>query len=144
MCNGAFEKGSYPNPLPTFNNQILKLKKKQTMMELLSDRQSSDNNALTWMNDCGMKVSKYLTIVLVLSSIVLNGCSHKVNDSDSVSATGSESEQKPVVVFLVRHAEKAKDSDDPDLSAAGRQRTLALTRTLRDEPGHTRHRSASR
>jgi phosphohistidine phosphatase SixA len=34
-------------------------------------------------------------------------------------------------VFLVRHAEKQLDAQDPDLTEAGRQRALALARTLR-------------
>jgi phosphohistidine phosphatase SixA len=37
-------------------------------------------------------------------------------------------------VFLVRHAEKQLDSQDPDLTEAGRQRALALARALRSVP----------
>jgi phosphohistidine phosphatase SixA len=37
-------------------------------------------------------------------------------------------------VFLVRHAEKQLDSQDPDLTEAGSQRALALARTLRSVP----------
>ena len=35
-------------------------------------------------------------------------------------------------VFLVRHAEKETTGEDPDLSAAGRQRAIDLARTLRN------------
>jgi probable phosphoglycerate mutase len=37
-------------------------------------------------------------------------------------------------VFLVRHAEKQPDSQDPDLTEAGRQRALSLVQTLRSVP----------
>jgi phosphohistidine phosphatase SixA len=38
----------------------------------------------------------------------------------------------PLVVFLVRHAEKVDASRDPDLSAAGKTRAVALAHGLRD------------
>jgi probable phosphoglycerate mutase len=78
-----------------------------------------------------MRISEFLTAVLVFSTIVLAGCSQRLDDTDSVSAMGSESERKPVVVFLVRHAEKADLSEDPELSTTGDQRALVLARTLR-------------
>jgi phosphohistidine phosphatase SixA len=40
--------------------------------------------------------------------------------------------QQPLVVFVVRHAEKADASRDPDLSVAGRQRAAQLAVLLRD------------
>jgi len=39
---------------------------------------------------------------------------------------------KPLVVFLVRHAEKASQTRDPELSAQGAERALALARVLGD------------
>ena len=48
-------------------------------------------------------------------------------DVDPEAASG------PVVVFLVRHAEKLDDgTDDPPLSLAGRIRTMVLSRLLAD------------
>lgn len=42
-------------------------------------------------------------------------------------------QQQPVVVILVRHAERAEDgTDDPPISDAGRQRALLLADMLRD------------
>ncbi len=38
----------------------------------------------------------------------------------------------PLVVFLVRHAEKADAGEDPDLTPAGAQRAAALAAWLRD------------
>jgi hypothetical protein len=37
---------------------------------------------------------------------------------------------QPALVFLVRHAEKQTDGEDPALTAAGRQRALELARLL--------------
>jgi phosphohistidine phosphatase SixA len=39
---------------------------------------------------------------------------------------------EPVVVYLVRHAEKASGGKDPELTEAGRARAQALARTLGD------------
>ena len=42
-------------------------------------------------------------------------------------------QQEPVVVYLVRHAERAEDgTDDPSISEAGRERTRLLGDMLRD------------
>lgn len=79
-----------------------------------------------------MKILELLTIVFVCSSLVLNGYSQVVEKIDSAPSADSESNHKPVVVFLVRHAEKADVKEDPDLSDAGRQRALMLARMLRD------------
>ena len=51
----------------------------------------------------------------------------------SAGTTGAESAAAhPVVVYLVRHAEKASGGKDPELSEAGRARALALAHTLGD------------
>jgi 2,3-bisphosphoglycerate-dependent phosphoglycerate mutase len=44
---------------------------------------------------------------------------------------------EPLVVFLVRHAEKVDSSEDPQLTEAGRERAALLARTLRD--AHVEH-----
>lgn len=49
-------------------------------------------------------------------------------DADGDSATMGD----PLVVFLVRHAEKVDSSRDPELSAAGKRRAELLAETLRD------------
>ena len=41
---------------------------------------------------------------------------------------------EPTTVFLVRHAEKKVGGDDPELSAAGRDRAAELARVLADVP----------
>jgi phosphohistidine phosphatase SixA len=43
-----------------------------------------------------------------------------------------EAKADPLVVFLVRHAEKVDSSRDPELSGAGTKRALELTNLLRD------------
>jgi phosphohistidine phosphatase SixA len=40
--------------------------------------------------------------------------------------------QEPLVVFLVRHAEKTDLGEDPELSAAGHERSVALAAALRN------------
>jgi phosphohistidine phosphatase SixA len=51
-----------------------------------------------------------------------------------LAAAGEESreedEQAPLVVFLVRHAEKSAVGDDPQLSGPGQQRAQALAKLL--------------
>lgn len=46
------------------------------------------------------------------------------------SQNNSEKVKSPLVVFLVRHAEKMTNSKDPDLSPAGKKRAKVLTQTL--------------
>ena len=48
-----------------------------------------------------------------------------------VPAAGMTAEED-TIVFLVRHAEKLDESQDPGLSGAGRQRSLELAQLLRD------------
>ena len=68
---------------------------------------------------------KILTLAASLLTIMLIGC------SPTADTVPSASEHDPLVVFLVRHAEKADLSEDPELSSAGRERAEALARTLR-------------
>ena len=72
-----------------------------------------------------MKTLNMTAIAASLLTITLIGCSSK---PDTVSSTW---EHEPLVVFLTRHGEKADLSEDPELSAAGRERAMVLARTLR-------------
>lgn len=47
-----------------------------------------------------------------------------------ITAQNIKSAQKPLVVFLVRHAEKVDSSRDPELSEAGKKRAIELAETL--------------
>jgi len=72
-----------------------------------------------------MKTRTLTAIAAVLLSITLIG-----------SATAADPvppavESKPLVVFLVRHAEKVDAGRDPELSAAGHERAAALAGALR-------------
>lgn len=50
----------------------------------------------------------------------------------SVLPAPASAQDVPVIVYLVRHAEKVDDSRDPELSATGGVRALELARVLRD------------
>ena len=50
-------------------------------------------------------------------------------------------QHEPLIVFLVRHAEKVKTGDDPGLSEAGLERTAVLVDTLRSAKIETVHSS---
>ncbi|NNE65417.1 MAG: histidine phosphatase family protein [Pyrinomonadaceae bacterium] len=67
----------------------------------------------------------HLALSIVLIAAFLIGCPSKpVEEPPAVT-------QKPLVVFLVRHAEKVDASKDPDLSEDGKKRTEALAEVLR-------------
>ena len=53
-------------------------------------------------------------------------------DTWSSGTPGVQEEQKPLVVILLRHAEKVDDSADPELSEEGKQRADQLAKMLRD------------
>ncbi len=50
----------------------------------------------------------------------------------SACTTQTVAEEDPLVVFLVRHAEKTRGGSDPELTPAGRDRAAALARYLGD------------
>jgi len=50
----------------------------------------------------------------------------------AAAAIGAFGSGETIVVYLVRHAEKQAGSNDPDLSAAGRERARTLAQLLQD------------
>jgi broad specificity phosphatase PhoE len=72
-----------------------------------------------------MKTLAMITIATSLLMIMLTGCSSTPDTGPSASG------HEPLMVFLVRHGEKADLSRDPELSAAGRERVAELARVLR-------------
>jgi hypothetical protein len=72
-----------------------------------------------------MRRSARTTITTVILATAMIGCSSARDSAPSAS------QDEPLVVFLVRHGEKADLTEDAELSAAGRERAAALARTLR-------------
>ena len=70
-------------------------------------------------------MKKAISIIIVALSLFLIGCPSKPVDETPVM------EQKPLVVFLVRHAEKVDAGKDPELSKEGKKRTEDLAEILR-------------
>jgi broad specificity phosphatase PhoE len=68
---------------------------------------------------------KPLRIAALFVSMALGGC------ASMPRATAPGSDREHLVVFLVRHAEKVDASEDPQLSAEGRERAAELARVLR-------------
>lgn len=68
-----------------------------------------------------MKTRTARALTLLLISTAFIACTEE-----------TANKQKPLVVFLVRHAEKMDDSRDPDLSPEGFERVQELSKILRD------------
>ena len=64
--------------------------------------------------------------LLLFLIISLLACTSKQS-----TKTERVAQQKPMTIFLVRHAEKVDASKDPDLSEAGKERALELAKVLR-------------
>lgn len=64
--------------------------------------------------------ARLLVLLLPCAAALAPGCAHPATDVTTV--------------FLVRHAEKQLDMQDPDLTEAGRQRAEVLAQTLRSVP----------
>jgi len=75
-------------------------------------------------------------ILLLASACLLAAAQSRAVDSPPGSLPGpAATDSRLVTVYLVRHAEKAKnDPKDPDLTEAGRLRAAELARVLTDEP----------
>jgi phosphohistidine phosphatase SixA len=68
----------------------------------------------------------WLKFLILAMGVIFNGC---IPSSEGGKTDG---ENAPLVVFLVRHAEKVDHSRDPDLSEDGYRRADALALTLAD------------
>lgn len=71
-----------------------------------------------------MKASITVSILLFFSALQFGFTSKQ-------SAEAQYIEPKPLVVFLVRHAEKTDAGSDPELTDAGKERALELAKILR-------------
>ena len=71
-----------------------------------------------------MKPPTLAMAAIVLMTITLTGCSPAPEPAPPIS------DHKPLVVFLVRHAEKVDSSEDPELSPAGHERSAILAGLL--------------
>jgi broad specificity phosphatase PhoE len=81
-----------------------------------------------------MKHPRSLVLLALAANLLLGGCGHNHRhpegqaDAAAVSAPASTGK----TILLVRHAEKQDLSDDPNLSADGRQRAHRLLQAVRD------------
>jgi phosphohistidine phosphatase SixA len=85
-----------------------------------------------------LKQSVWLGAIFGLG--LLTACQNSTTANVSSSAktitttvtSGEAKTHKPAVIFLVRHAEKMKDSSDPALTEAGHARSALLAKLLKD------------
>ena len=81
---------------------------------------------------------KNVTMFVFMWTMLITGCSsttETVSLTNAVAANDpvqSETNSNPLMVLLVRHAEKADSSEDPELTDLGRARASALAEILRD------------
>ncbi|WP_191907003.1 phosphoglycerate mutase family protein [Adhaeribacter soli] len=73
-------------------------------------------------------------LILLLNVLFLSACSQKIADPVPLRVTPAPAPQKSTTIYLLRHAEKANSSADPDLSAAGQERAIALRDSLSKLP----------
>lgn len=79
--------------------------------------------------------SRSAWLMLVIGVLLFSGCPQPQQISlpiDSPNSVKQPQQQQPLVVFLVRHAEKIDDSRDAELSPDGATRADLLTNVLRD------------
>jgi len=70
-------------------------------------------------------MKKAIIFLLAATALLVAGCPSTPPDNPPPA------EQKPLVVFLVRHAEKTDDGKDPELSDDGKERTEDLAEALK-------------
>ncbi|REJ76080.1 MAG: hypothetical protein DWQ47_10680 [Acidobacteria bacterium] len=71
-------------------------------------------------------MNRIICLLIVAVAVFLSGC-----PSTTPEETPPVVESKPLVVFLVRHAEKTDDGKDPELSEPGKERSDVLADVLR-------------
>ncbi len=71
-----------------------------------------------------------MKFLFVLTTILIS--IHLLADSSAPKEESRTSEYKSVVIFALRHAEKASGGVDPELTEAGKERAEALATMLRD------------
>lgn len=101
----------------------------EVMSIFLTERKLITKGTKSSRNDNANTISpmnRYVTFTLLLAfSMSQFGCSSKQSSKNTAN------ERDPLVVFLVRHAEKVDHSKDPELSESGKKRTLELVKFLR-------------
>lgn len=74
-----------------------------------------------------MKQRIHSTTLAILTAILWAGFL-----AESFAQAREDEQSKPLVVFLVRHAEKTTAPDDPELTPEGTERAIRLSKLLRD------------
>jgi phosphohistidine phosphatase SixA len=80
-------------------------------------------------NDHGWRIAQYNLTIPIPNDLAADVVRRIKSSAAAAEATVAE---EPLVVFLVRHAEKVDTGHDPELSAAGRKRAQELAEVLRD------------
>ena len=76
------------------------------------------------------KIQKFVIITLTVLVVSFIACKPTVKLSTSSTTTGSST------IYLVRHAEKMSEGDDPDLTKDGRKRAKELAKVIQDVTLH--------
>lgn len=76
--------------------------------------------------------SRLAILLLMLIPAVHGGQPAAPCPADAASSDADPAARHAVVIYLVRHAEKASGGKDPELTEGGRERALTLARTLND------------
>ena len=94
-----------------------------------------------WKNSLELKIG-VLDMKKYLSKFLLTACLLLVSAcATSSNYNTAENNSNVLSIFLVRHAEKTKERPDPDLTDAGKNRSLELAVVLKDKNITTVHSS---